>query len=80
MLNEIVVVVVGVACLLYPVQIYFQERSEKAELQSWLVENGLLEYEAKLHKFGNICIILTCVVRTYVLGNRSLKLSYSNLA
>lgn len=52
MLNKIAVLIFGLGFLFYRMQVYFIVREEKAELHSWLEQHDLLDYEAKLHKFG----------------------------
>ncbi|XP_068682380.1 apoptosis-resistant E3 ubiquitin protein ligase 1-like isoform X3 [Montipora foliosa] len=52
MFRKIVVYIIGLAFLFYRVEVYLTSRQEKADLHSFLEENALLEYEAKLHKFG----------------------------
>ena len=48
------VYIIGLAFLFYRVEVYLTSRQEKADLHSFLEENALLEYEAKLHKFGKL--------------------------
>lgn len=59
MINKIAVLVLGLGFMFYRIQLYFTVREEKAQLHSWLKEHDLLDYEAKLHKFGklNLCIM-----------------------
>lgn len=52
MIRQVVVFVLGLGFLFYRLQVYFTLRQEKAELHLFLKDNALLEYEAKLHKFG----------------------------
>jgi len=52
MINKIAVLVLGLGFMFYRLHIYFIVREEKEELHSWLKEHDLLDYEAKLHKFG----------------------------
>ena len=52
MLNKIAVLIFGLGFLFYCMQVYFIVREEKPELHSWLEQHDLLDYEAKLHKFG----------------------------
>ena len=52
MMNKIAVLIFGLGFLFYRMQVYFIVREEKAELHSWLEQHDLLDYEAKLHKFG----------------------------
>lgn len=52
MMNKIAVAVLGLGFMFYRLHVYCTMREEKAELHSWLKEHDLLDYEAKLHKFG----------------------------
>ncbi|XP_067031930.1 apoptosis-resistant E3 ubiquitin protein ligase 1-like isoform X2 [Acropora muricata] len=52
MLGKITVTTIGLALIFYRVQVYFTSRQEKLDLHVFLEENELLEYEARLHKFG----------------------------
>ncbi|KAK2550823.1 Apoptosis-resistant E3 ubiquitin protein ligase 1 [Acropora cervicornis] len=52
MLGKIAVYTIGLALIFYRVQVYLTSRQEKLDLHVFLEENELLEYEAKLHKFG----------------------------
>lgn len=53
MINKIAVLVLGLGFMFYRLHIYCIIREEKQEFHSWLKEHNLLDYEAKLHKFGN---------------------------
>ena len=52
MLGKIAVYTIGLALIFYRVQVYFTSGQEKLDLHVLLEENELLEYEARLHKFG----------------------------
>ena len=52
MLGKIAVYTIGLAFIFYRVQVYLTSRQEKLDLHVFLEENELLEYEARLHKFG----------------------------
>ena len=52
MLGKIAVCAIGLAVIFYRVQVYLTSKQEKLDLHVFLEENELLEYEAKLHKFG----------------------------
>lgn len=52
MINKIAVLALGLGFMFYRLHIYCIVREEKEELHSWLKEYSLLDYEAKLHKFG----------------------------
>lgn len=54
MLGKIAVYTIGLALIFYRVQVYLTSRQEKLDLHVFLEENELLEYEAKLHKFGKL--------------------------
>ena len=59
MINKIAVLVLGLGFMFYRLHIYCIVREEKAEFHSWLKEHNLLDYEAKLHKFGMFYLFLS---------------------
>lgn len=59
MINKIAVLVLGLGFMFYRLHIYCIVREEKEELHSWLKEYNLLDYEAKLHKFGMFDFLLS---------------------
>jgi len=59
MINKIAVLVLGLGFMFYRLHTYCIVREEKEEFHSWLKEYNLLDYEAKLHKFGMFVFLLS---------------------
>lgn len=66
MINKIAVLALGLGFMFYRLHIYCIVREEKTELHSWLKEHDLLDYEAKLHKFGTFDLF---IVVSFLFGN-----------
>lgn len=70
MINKIAVFALGLGFMFYRLHIYCIVREEKAEFHSWLKEHNLLDYEAKLHKFGMFYLLLSPHDHKFLFGNR----------
>lgn len=70
MINKIAVLALGLGFMFYRLHIYCIVREEKAEFHSWLKEHNLLDYEAKLHKFGMFYLLLSPHDHKFLFGNR----------
>lgn len=70
MINKIAVLALGLGFMFYRLHIYCIVREEKAEFHSWLKEHNLLDYEAKLHKFGMFYLVLSPHDHKFLFGNR----------
>lgn len=75
MINKIAVFVLGLGFMLYRLHVYCTVRQEKAELHSWLKQHDLLDYEAKLHKFGMVIFDALTLLLPYHFCNLSYNLT-----
>ena len=73
MINKIAVLVLCLGFMFYRLHIYCIIREEKQEFHSWLKEHNLLDYEAKLHKFGNFYFLPS---HKFLFGNICTVASY----
>ncbi|XP_074631546.1 apoptosis-resistant E3 ubiquitin protein ligase 1-like [Acropora palmata] len=65
MLGKIAVYTI-IALIFYRVKVYFTSGQGKLDLHVFLEENELLEYEARLHKFGKMIFIILSFVLSMV--------------